>query len=97
MPLSSAPLTSVSMPSPMASTSRATNLAAEYPTRRLQRRLVDRLMRLAGNKRAAAEQRIVAGQRAGAPDQPVAPFHDDVGIGADERQIARPKAAQRAA
>ena len=59
------------------------------PARRLQRRLVDRAMRLAGNQGAAAEQRIVARQRAGAPDQAVAALDDDVGIGADERQVAR--------
>ena len=88
------PCTSVSMPSPIASTSPHSTVAAQRVARAPQRRLVDRAMRLAGNQRAAAELRIVAGERAGAPDQAVAALDDDVGIGADERKVARPQPLQ---
>ena len=48
---------------------------------------VDRPVRLAVEDHLAAEFAIEFGDRAGAIDQPVAAFDDDVGIGADQRQL----------
>ena len=53
------------------------------------RAIVDRTMRLAVEDHLAAEFAIQFGDRAGAIDQPVAALDHDIGIGADERQVAR--------
>ena len=54
----------------------------------LQRRRVDRPMRLAGVDRLAAERLVELGERAGAIDELVAAMDDEIGIGADHRQPA---------
>src|SRR5579859_2811228 len=50
--------------------------------------LVDRTVRLAVENRLAAEFCVEFGDRARAIDQAVAAFDDDVGIGADQRELA---------
>src|SRR6478609_8265939 len=50
--------------------------------------LIDRPVRLAVKNHFAAKLAIEFGDGARAIDQPVAAFDDDIGIGADQRQLA---------
>src|SRR5438270_532572 len=55
---------------------------------KLDRALIDRPVRLAIENHLAAELAIELGDGAGTIDQPVAALDDNVGIGADQRQLA---------
>ena len=54
-----------------------------------EREIVDRRMRLAGVGHGAAKRRVIARQRPRAIDEVGPAMDDDVGIGADERQLSR--------
>ena len=64
-------------------------LAAPQPLTLGQGQLIDRIKGLAGHGDATAEAFIEVGERAAAPDQPVAALDHPVGVGADHFEVAR--------